>query len=577
MEGQILTGHSEERRNGFLTSEMKRRIEWITVGIITVCWVVAGIAQNDGLKELNYQAQSNFEPSIKDAIKFADLPEIKDTVRRIKDVKYGITSVPIFPKYQVQAIDPAKMQNEPLNKLYHSLLKVGYAPIYNMPLAEFSISNQRSKNQSYGARLKHFSSDAHLRDVGYSGFADNSARVFGRRFYRKHTLSGDIGFTQNMVHYYGYDTSVYYEKNKNVTKQQYRLIDPSLRLQSHYTDSTHVNHDLGLGFYNYQNIDKETENNVRFNGMGNMFLNKEKLNLGVLVDFYNHKQTHDTLNDLIVTLNPSFEAKGKKWTANVGVAGTIDNFRDKTKFFFYPIINMEYDIYESIVIPYAGVSGGLIKNGLRSLSTENPFIDSTVNYRNTNNRYNLFGGLRGNISSNLSYDAKLSYSSYDSLHFFVINYSDANPLNNRYQVIYDNSTLLNVSGQLQYRAAERLNLIAKGNYYLYKPKNLLRAYHKPDLDMTFSAIYNIKSKIILRGDLYILGKQFSRVPKDSVTYAPKLIKGWGDVNLEAEYRYSKMLSFFVRFNNIANQRYYRWDQYPRQRFNFMAGLTFVPF
>jgi hypothetical protein len=38
-----------------------------------------------------------------------------------------------------------------------------------------------------------------------------------------------------------------------------------------------------------------------------------------------------------------------------------------------------------------------------------------------------------------------------------------------------------------------------------------------------------------------------------------------------------MLGFFVQLNNIANQRYYKWDRYPSQRFNFMFGVTFVPF
>ena len=64
---------------------------------------------------------------------------------------------------------------------------------------------------------------------------------------------------------------------------------------------------------------------------------------------------------------------------------------------------------------------------------------------------------------------------------------------------------------------------------------------------------------------------------NTVSLGPKQINGLVDVNLEAEYRYSKMLSFFVKANNIANQRYYRWERYPTQRFNFTIGLTFVPF
>jgi len=448
-----------------------------------------------------------------------------------------------------------------------------------MPLAEFNISNTRSRDASYGARLKHFSSTGHLRDYGYSGFSDNTATVFGKRFYRKHTLSGDLNYERNVVHYYGYDTSIYKNDDTKYTRQRYQLIEPRLALVSHYTDSTHVNHNVGLSFYNLTNLHKESENNIRFDANGSMFINKEKLNVGFLTDFYNHKQGHDTINDLIVSLRPTFEAHGEKWNVEIGVKGTLDNFGKTSRFYFYPLLNLNYDIYEGILIPYAGVSGGLIKNSFRSLSRENAFVDTTIHYRNTNNKLNAFGGFKGNLSSNTSYDARVTYSQYDSLHFFVMDYSGANRFN-RFSVLYDNATLLNVSGEVKYRHTEKIHFIAKGNYYLYQTKNLERPYHKPDFDMTYSFIYNLKSKFILRADLFIMGQQWRRMLiGDPVKPYVKseVIKGWADMNLEAEYRYSKMMSFFARFNNIANQRYYRWDSYAVQRFNFMVGLTFVPF
>jgi hypothetical protein len=251
-----------------------------------------------------------------------------------------------------------------------------------------------------------------------------------------------------------------------------------------------------------------------------------------------------------------------------------------TRFYFHPQINLHYDIYESLVIPYAGVNGGLIKNSLRSLSGENAFVDTTFNYVNTNNRYNLFGGLRGNLSSNTSYDAKVTYSKYNNLHFFVMDYSGANLVYNRFDVIYDNASILNISGQLKYQMREKLNIIAKGNYYIYNTETLTRAYHRPDYDLTLTGIYNLQSKIILKADLFFFGKQWALTQETTNgvnVLNPVQIKGWADLNLEAEYRYSKMLSFFARFNNIANQRYFRWERYPNQRFNFMLGLTFVPF
>jgi hypothetical protein len=572
-------GQQHTDTSSLLSKRQKTQIEWLLIILLICGYVLATVAQT-GLNDLNYQAQSEFQPTIKDAIKFSDVPEIKDSVKRIDNIKYGIASRPLLAKYQAQPIDAAKLQNEPLNKLYHSLLKIGYSPFYNMPYGELWLGNTRAKETSYGAHLRHFSSTTHLKDVGYGGFSDNEAGVFGKRFYKKHTLSGELNYSRNVVHYYGYDTSRITIDDK-YTKQRYQLLEPTLRLQSHYTDSTHVNHDIRLGYYNLQNLYRESENNVKLNAQGHLFVNKEKLNVNFLTDFYNNKQANDTFNDLIVSLNPSFEANGKKWHADIGLTGTLDNFKNVAKFYFYPQLNLHYDIYENLVIPYAGASGGLIKNSLRSLTTENAFVDTTVNYRNTNNKYNFFGGLRGNLSSSTSYDVKVNYGQYDNLYFYVINYGSPIGMYNQFNVVYDNASVLTLSGQLKYQLKEKLNVIGKGNYYVYKTARLTRAYHKPDFDLTGSLIYNLQSKIILRADLFFMGKQWALSqtvdPKDSVIIKPVQIKGWADLNLEAEYRYSKMLSFFARFNNIANQRYYRWERYPSQRFNFMIGLTFVPF
>lgn len=562
-----------------LSEKQKRQVRWVLVLFLLIGYLSVSLAQSAGT-DLNFNATSEFNPTIKDAIKYSDLPEIKDSVKRIENIKYGIVSVPLFPKYNVQTIEPAKLSNEPLPKLYHSLLKVGYGPIYNMPYGEFWIANTRSRENNYGAHLKHFSSTTHLKDVGYGRFSDNEVNLFAKHFYKKHTLSGDMNYERNVIHYYGYDTTINKLEN-DFTKQRYQFINPKLQLISHYTDSSHINHNIQLVFYNLQNLNRETENNVKLNAQGSFFVNKEKLNVNFLTDFYNHKQSNDTLNDLILALNPSFEAKGSKWNADLGLTASMDNFKSKTLFYVFPTINASYNVYDNMIIPYVGVTGGAItKNSLRSLSQLNPFVDTTLRYTNTITKYNVYLGLKGNLSSNTSYDTKVSYAQHDSMQFFVTNYGGTNQIYNRYSLIYDNTTLLNVSGQLKYQFKEKLNLIAKGNYYLWKPKTLTRAYHKPDFDITLSGIYNLQSKIIVRADLFFMGNQWALAQAQDngeTVLKPKQLKGWVDANLEAEYRYSKMLSFFVRFNNIANQRYYRWERNPSQRFNFMLGLTFVPF
>jgi hypothetical protein len=555
-----------------------RKLEWLLILLIVLGYAGAVLAQN-GLNDLNYLAQSEFQPTIKDAIKFSDLPEIKDTVKRIQNIKYGINSQPIFPKYQVVPIEAARLQNEPLPKLYHALLKLGYGPIYNMPYGEFWINNTRSRNGSVGGHLKHFSSANKLKDVGYGGFSDNAVQVFGKQLYKKHTLSGDFNYERNVIHYYGFDPKINQLEN-DYTKQRYQFVNPKIRVLSHYTDSVHLNHNIELGFYNLQNLHRETENNIRLNAAGSLFINKEKLNIHFLSDFYNHKQSNDTLNDVIVSLNPSFEAHGEKWHADLGLTGTLDNFKGTTRFYFYPQLNIQYNAFDNLLIPYAGANGGLLKNSFRKLSQENPFVDTTLKYTNTNNKYNLFAGLKGQLSAHTNYNAKVSYAQYDSLYFFVVNYSGTNQVYNRFDILYDNTSQLTVNGQITHQLGEKLNVIAKGNYYYYRTKNLVHAYHKPDFDLTFSGIYNLESKFIFKADIFFIGKQWAltqlRENGENVL-TPKQLNGYADINLEAEYRYSKMLSGFARLNNIGNQRYFRWERYPSQRFNFMLGLTFVPF
>lgn len=535
------------------------------------------------MNDINFQAESEFQPTIKDAVKFTELPEIRDTVLRIKNANYSIVSNPLFPKYAVAPIAPAKMQNEPLTKLYHSLLKVGYGPIYNMPYGEAWFNSTRSRDMAYGVHYKHFSSMSQLQDVGYSGFSDNEAELFGKKFYKKHTLSGDLNYKRNVVHYYGFDT-INKIKDKDFTKQRFQLFEPSVTLQSHYTDSSKINHMIKLSYYNLTDLYYANENNVRLKTDLSTYINKESFHVNVLADYYNHKQPSDTTGDFIFSLNPYFEANGKKWHADIGLTATADIYND-TKFYFYPQINAHFNVYDNVIIPYAGVTGGLQKNSYRSLTNENPFLRPDAQLVNTHNKFNVFAGLRGNLSSSTSYDAGVKWGMHDNMHFFLIDYdSDQNQLDNKFKTVYANATLLTISGSVKYQYKEKIHFLAKGNYYSYQSTILgysNKAFHKPNYDLTLSGFYNLKSKIIIKADIFAIGSQWALTKDvetgDSITFKPLLLKGLVDCNLGAEYRYSKMLSFFVNFNNIANMRYMRWEKYPTQRFNMMIGLTFVPF
>lgn len=550
--------------------------------IVTFFISVAMFAQpgSNGLNVEDIAVKSVFDAMVKDAVKQSDLPAILDTVKPLKDKPLSIQPRVIETNFKTQQIQPAKMVNEPLSKLYYSLIKAGFGN-YTTPYGEIWLNNLRSKEYIYGFHYKHFSSNYTSDKLGFAGFSDNDINLYSKKFYKKHVLSGDLNYYRNVSHFYGYPDSLKstFPETVAVSKQRFNTFEGKINLKSFYTDSNKVNHDIRLNFYNISDKFGTAENNILADAMLNLFVSKEKLNVYVATDYYNTKCKTDTVNDFIFRLAPYFEAGGNKWHVDLGLNVAIDKFSDTTaKFYFSPKLNVHYNVYNNFVIPYAGLGGGLEKNSFRSLTTANPFIISNPAYINTFNAYTVFGGLRGVLSSKTSYDSRVSYGNYKNMAFFLTNYDST--LSNKYNVSYNDVKMLQVNGQLKYQLKEKINVIAKGNYYKYSLDSNAYAWYKPDFDITLSGFYNLKSKIIMKVDLFYIAKQWSqqRVLENGI---PKMqavqLKGIADANVGAEYRYSKMLSFFVNFNNIGNMRYYRWEKYPTQRFNAMLGLTFVPF
>jgi hypothetical protein len=515
---------------------------------------------------------------VKSSVKLNEQLFIKDTIKKIEAIDITITSKPIETSFLPSQILPAKMVNEPLSKLYHCLVKLGMGN-YKTPYAEIFINNLRNKENVYGFRFKHLSSASTLEKTGFAGFSDDEIYLNGKHFFKKHTLTGDLNYLRNLNHFYGYNT----DNNtltSGFTEQVYNTFEGKINLVSHFTDTTKLNHDINLNFYNQEGKNNLNETYVGATGLVKTYLAGERFNVLTTADFYIHKMDADTVTNLILKLNPFFESFGKKWSADIHYNFIVDKFSDSTVKFkpYFFKINFSYNVYNNIVIPYAGINGDIQKNSFRSLMLVNPFLQTNIQYKNSY-FYEGFIGLRGALSSKINYDSKVTYQKVENLALYSIDYSYL--YKNRFNVIYDDASVLKVNGQLKYSYKEKVSVIAQGNYYNYKMKVEKYAWHRPSFDITLSSNYNIKSKIIIKAAMFFIGNQWVLQKNidamgTEVSIA-KNLKGMADINIGAEYRYTKFLSVYANFNNVANFRYYRWDNYPSQRFNFMFGVTFIPF
>ncbi len=516
-----------------------------------------------------------YKPTIIDANKINDNLTITDSTQKLPVSVYGINSKKINTGFDVVPIQAAQMVGEPLVKLYNALVKLGMGT-YTTPYGELWFNNLRSKEAVYGFRLKHLSSSATLKDYGFAGFSDNEISLNSKKFLKEHSLIGNFDYARNVVHFYGYNPAIN-NIEEGSTHQRFNFISGNAQLVSHYTDKKRYHHDVKLSYYNIADNYNASENNIKATGMLQTAINKEVLKVNAAVDYYNYKNKTDTVNNTIITLNPNFVARDDKYHASIGFTAVMDIFV-QSKFYFYPNVDLSYNVIDDIIIPYAGLTGGIQKNSFRTFTNNNPFVLSELSMVNSNKKYELYGGIKGTLSSTTAFNARASYSEVNNMVLFVNDTKEI--LQNKFDVIYDDASILNIRGEVFYQQQERLRISLRGEYFNYKMKTELRAWYKPQVELTLSANYNLRDKITVKVDLFYIDKQFAKTFVSDTTsitgkkVVAKELAGIFDANIGLEYRYNKKLGFFLNVNNIANVRYLRWMNYPTQRFNLMGGLSY---
>jgi len=116
--------------------------------------------QDSGLKR-EVTLYNPYKPILPEAKKRSFLPEMSDTSKVRPDFHYNVRTTAFLPEYNISPIKAAALLPDPLAKLYKSYVKLGIGN-YLTPLAEISITNERSKKGAFGIYGRHFSSKLRL-------------------------------------------------------------------------------------------------------------------------------------------------------------------------------------------------------------------------------------------------------------------------------------------------------------------------------------------------------------------------------------------------------------------------------
>lgn len=540
---------------------------------------------SDTLKMDDIVIVKEFEPVISEAYKISDNPRITDTLKpETGNLNYELMRKQITTQFEVLPIKAAVMKGEPLEKLYRAYAKAGYG-LYNTTLGEVYVNNLRSRTKNYGFYANHLSSTGNIKDVGYSGFSNTTAELYGKQVFFNKILSGNVNYSHDRVHFYGFnpnDTLLaadYYTDtlSKNNIQQNFQKLQGEVIFKSYFRDSNLLNFDFSTKAYHLQNSFSENETNIDFDGAVDKFYGNKHMLIAAGVDFNQYQNNNLTYNNTLVHFEPAFETGGEKWRVKISLRNYI-NADSITTFSAFPIVHATYNLVGDYMIPYAGVDGGLERNNLDDLRLINPFIQQNASLAVSNTRYNLYAGVRGQFSSKASFNLRASQKLVRNLPLFVNDYSELVP--NNFVIIYDTATITNLTAEFSWQQKEKLTIFGRGDYFIYNTQNQPRAWHTPSFRASLGAHYNLQNKIIAKADVFYISNQFAQsfnpTEGEALGYGvyAKELKGLIDINLGLEYRYNKKISGWISLQNLANIKYQRWNNYPTQGFIGMLGFTY---
>ena len=533
--------------------------------ILLISCLLAGtvvLAQPD-IDDQSVRITKKFEAQLAEAEKLKVEPTLPNETTTPSPLRYDIALKELVVAYDAPRIRPVSMRGEKLPEDFKGYFKFGGG----FPLGLFAEAGYHtySKNENFriGVDFDHYNANNNS-SVENQKYASTGADIKGSYYFDQgFAVEGDLGFNRDVYHFYGYnfDGSNETEIPDDDVRQEFDLLDFNARIFNSEATVADFTYSAGVSYYLLNDNYGVTEQDVDLDLMGTKWLNDQhELTVQILSDFTGYSEVEkQSLNNFYIRPSFTFHQDNFKVKAGVNLA-----WHDDTAFFF-PDASAEYNLLDSRLAVFVGAEGNLEKNTFRKLTEYNPYLSSrnAIGFLENTSLNHFFGGVKGSVSI-FDYNAQAGYKDAKNLPLYVP--TDADDVRRRYNVVYDTVGIVNVSGSVIANVLSNLQVVGTFNTNIYDPENEEKAWGLPSVTVNAAVIHTtLDDKLQLRGDLFL---------QDGIPFPNELeLNRLLDLSIGAEYTFSKNFGGWLRVNNLANNKYERWQYYPTFGINVLAGIS----
>ncbi len=532
-----------------------------------------------------------YTPTISDAFKIKETPTLNDsTTAQKKDVKYNIFSIPVASTFTPAKGKAATVDKAKPIKLYDNYASLGFGT-YTTILGEVYLNHALNRTERVGGYLSHHSSqggiDGLLLDDNFSN--TNLNANFSKQL-RDMSWTVDAGFGLQTYNWYGLPQPLFDETTADMINEGHSFYNVHFGGKLNFEDAIIDN--LKVRFRRFGDDQDSGENRFVASSEFTVPVRGEEIKTEVTIDYIGGEfdrnfYTEDAIKygNINFGIAPSYQLKQDDLTVNLGVNLVYLNdteFSDN-KFYIYPNITASYRLVDEILIAYGGIEGGLIQNSYYDFANENPFVSPTFFIAPTDQQYNASVGLKGKLSNSMSYNISGRYFADRNKAMFMSNSvlggaTEDYQYGNSYGIVYDDVNTLSVAGELNVDINRNFNLGIKAEYFNYSTDAQSEAWNLPDIKGSLFLDYQIDDNWFAGAGLFFVGERKDQfyeegtlVPTSPVTVT---LDSYFDANAHVGYRVTDRLSVFVKANNIANNDYQRWMNFPVQGIQVLGGATY---
>jgi outer membrane cobalamin receptor len=507
-----------------------------------------------------------YKPVLADAVKIRRNPDM-NTVAAFKPVlTYIIIDKKLDLNTNIKELQAQKMADELPALLSNNYIKAG-AGNFNTALGEIYISTGKDEALQAGAFVKHLSQKGSME---LQQFSKQEFGLFGRSITDDYALSGKLIYDRNTSNFYGFDplTAV----AADMSKLRFSTIGGEAELVSNYSKNSSFNYFANINAYQFSNLEEARESSFLLRGSLNKEVKQTNFGVNTSIDLTSTKDQSYQFSNNILRANPYIKLKAKGFNLDLG-ANIVQEFGTQSRLNIFPAVFAELPIIQGYATIFAGVNGDVLKTNLRDLAFENPYLNKNIAIKNSLEKMNIYGGVKGNASAEFGYKIMAWYKTIDDLQLFV----NSQSLTNRFETVYDNgeSNILGFEGEINVKASEFLNLNGKAQLLNYTLATEKEAWFKPSLRLMSNAKFQINRKVIVDAEVLFQDNVYARVNGTPGTFASKSIDGFIDLSAGAEYKVNSKIGVYIRANNLIGQQYQRFLYYPRLGMNILGGVNYA--